>query len=100
MRVEAAFAGRKVKAWPFRGPVVVEERSPASDAREAFIVDNWCLIASGRFADGAERFEARPSQRFDYDTYKILLRFITDRAHQRLVRTVPREMLVQFDGEG
>jgi DNA polymerase III subunit epsilon len=99
MRVEAAFGRRKVKAWPFKGPVVVEERSPATDAREAFVVDNWCLIGSGKCADGAEMYEPRRSQRFDYDTYKILLRFLTDRAHQRLLRTVPREMLVHYDGD-
>jgi DNA polymerase III subunit epsilon len=93
MRVEAAFSGRKVKAWPYKGPILVAEQTPDGETGEAFLVDNWCLIGSGRFADGAEHFDRRPSQRFDYDTYKILFRFINERSHGRMIRNVPEEMV-------
>jgi DNA polymerase III subunit epsilon len=99
MRVEGAFSGRKVKGWPFRGPILIEERSSDDDAREAFLVDNWCLVGTGRYGEGGELFDRHPSQRFDYDTYKILLRFISDRTHERMIRNVPVEMLHQPDSE-
>jgi DNA polymerase-3 subunit epsilon len=98
-RVDSAFARRRVKAWPYQGPILVEERTPGGETGEAFVVDNWCLIGSGRYEEGAERFDRRPSQRFDYDTYKILLRFINERSHGRMIRTVPAEMLRQPDVE-
>jgi DNA polymerase III subunit epsilon len=98
-RVESAFAGRKVKSWPFRGPVLVEEQSLDDGAREAFVVDNWCLIGTGRYEEGGERFDRGQSQRFDYDTYKILLRFISDRAHQRMLRVIPADRMPQLYGE-
>lgn len=98
VRVEAAFSGRKVKAWPFGGPIVVEEQAVDGNSREAFVVDNWCLVGSGRSTEVGEQYEARSSQRFDYDTYKILLRFITDRANRRMIRSLPRELAHQFEG--
>jgi DNA polymerase-3 subunit epsilon len=93
MRVHAAFAARKVKAWPFAGPILVEEKTPDGATGDGFMIDNWCLIGSGRFADGAETFDRHSVQRFDYDTYKILLRFVTDRTHGRMIRAVTEEML-------
>jgi DNA polymerase III subunit epsilon len=97
LRVEAAFAGRKVKAWPFRGPILIEERAPDGESSDAFLVDNWCLVGSGRSGDGGELFDRNPSQRFDYDTYKILLRFVMDRGHERMIRKVPAAIAQQFD---
>ena len=98
MRVEAAFSGRKVKAWPFKGPILVAEQTPDGETGEAFLVDNWCLVGTGRYADGAEHFDRRPSQRFDYDTYKILFRFISERSHGRMIRNVPEEMIRPTEG--
>ncbi len=99
MRVEAAFSGRKVKAWPFKGAIVLQEQAPDGESGEAFLVDNWCLVGSGRFGDGTEQFDMRPSQRFDYDTYKILLRFIGERSHARLIRNVSGEAMHFANGE-
>lgn len=57
VRFLEAFAGRKVKAWPFKGPIVIYKK---------LLVDNWCLM------DGT----------FDWDTYKILSRFVFDAKNQ------------------
>jgi DNA polymerase III subunit epsilon len=99
LRVEAAFAGRKVKAWPYRGPILIEEAAVDGETRDAFLVDNWCLVGSGRCGEAGELFDRQPSHRFDYDTYKIILRFINDRTNARMIRNVPTAMVSQPDGE-
>ncbi|HTY36076.1 MAG TPA: GIY-YIG nuclease family protein [Bacteroidota bacterium] len=72
-RVDAAFEERRIKAWPYPGGVVVEERSKKAARKEFFLIDNWCLVASIRV--NGEEFEngVLVQHRFDYDSYKILL---------------------------
>jgi len=94
LRVEEAFGERRVRAWPYPGPIVIEE--VGRSVREVFVVDNWCLLASGR--QSPEGFEdlAPGSHRFDYDSYKILLRFLTRRHGNVSVRKVSREDLLRL----
>jgi hypothetical protein len=44
--VDAAFEARRIIAWPFDGPVIIEEVSKDKKLREVFVIDNWCLISS------------------------------------------------------
>jgi excinuclease UvrABC nuclease subunit len=67
-RVEAAFEERRMKAWPYEGPVVIDEYCEQNGLREKFVIDNWCLVGGS----SGER------HRFDYDSYKILLRYLQD----------------------
>jgi DNA polymerase III subunit epsilon len=67
-RVEAAFEARRVVAWPFDGPVTIEEVSKDNKLKETFIIDNWCLMNSSK----------ETPHRFDYDTYKILYSFVME----------------------
>lgn len=70
-RFVRAFAASGIKAWPFSGPVLVEERAGSGEG-EAFLIDQWCIMGSFKFDDtGAEQFK-RAAHAFDYDSYKIL----------------------------
>ena len=74
-RFMRAFAASGIKAWPFSGPILIEERN-GSPAGEAFLIDQWCIVGSFRFDDtGAERF-LPADYVFDYDSYKILTQFL------------------------
>lgn len=66
-RVEEAFDERRIKAWPHRGPVAIEEYCEKNGLREQFIIDNWCLVGGS----GGEH-------RFDYDSYRILYTYMTE----------------------
>lgn len=89
-RVEEAFAARRVKAWPYAGGVVVEERSEDHQRRELFYVDNWCLVASHQIVNGERVQHLRGNHRFDYDSYKILYDFLTDASHQEAITVLDR----------
>ena len=94
-RFEMAFEERRVKAWPYDGGVLVEERSETTGERELFLLDNWCLVASYRLTGSGLTEHIRGNHRFDYDSYKILLSFLSSAEHAHFLRCLPRE---EFDG--
>ncbi len=73
IRFLQAFFATKIKRWPFEGPIQIVEESTGKS--EVFEVDNWCLVGE---SDGI----------FDYDTYKILARFILDDKNQNKISTI------------
>jgi DNA polymerase-3 subunit epsilon len=93
-RVDLAFDDRRVKAWPYSGGVVIEEREGRSGEGEVFLVDNWCLVSSYRFSDLGFQLHIPGSHRFDYDGYKILSRYLLGGDRRTNVRLVRRE---EFD---
>ncbi len=88
-RVDAAFRRRRVVAWPFRGAIAIRETDPAGDETEVFFVDNWCLVGSARSGGDMELVQRSKAVRFDYDTYKLLLRYITQPSNRKNILPVP-----------
>jgi DNA polymerase III subunit epsilon len=79
-RVEAAFEARRIIAWPFGGPVAIEEVSKNGKLREVFVINNWCLI-------GSEQSGVLSSpRRFDYDSYKILYSYLMEERNKVNIR--------------
>jgi DNA polymerase-3 subunit epsilon len=93
-RFETAFEERRVKAWPYEGGVLVEERSGSAEERELFLLDNWCLVASYTLTGVGLTEHIRGNHRFDYDSYKILLSFLSSAGNAHFIRCLPRE---EFD---
>lgn len=85
-RVDRAFAARRIKAWPYEGPIIVEEQSPTSNSRESFVIDNWCLTGSFRSSENGLKPLTVGHHRFDYDSYKILYAYLTDPKNKNVVR--------------
>ncbi len=77
LRVYESFAKSKIRKWPFDGPITIREKDTFGDKVEEFTIDKWCLI-------GEER-------RFDYDTYKILSRYIFNEHNMKFIQTEKRE---------
>lgn len=79
MRVDSAFETRRIIAWPFDGPVTIEEVSKDKKLREVFVIDNWCLISSHcKKSIAGKRVNASSLHRFDYDSYKILYSYVME----------------------
>ena len=94
-RFETAFEERRVKAWPYDGGVLVEERAETTEERELFLLDNWCLVASYRLTGSGLTEHIRGNHRFDYDSYKILLSFLSSAENAHFLRCLPREEFEQ-----
>lgn len=87
LRISEAFKKRRIKSWPFAGPIIITEIADA-DRGTVFFVDNWALIGAWTFEGEMFAPLIEGSDRFDYDTYKILARYLRRRANMRLVRRV------------
>jgi DNA polymerase III subunit epsilon len=87
-RVERAFQRRRVVAWPFKGTIAIKEVDAEGSDTEAFFVDNWCLVGSARTGGDMELMQRSKAVRFDYDTYKILLRYLTQPSNRKHIMPV------------
>ena len=85
-RVEAAFEERRIRAWPFPGAVIIEERDENEGTSEVFVVDNWCLLYSFTFSEKQAGIRVRGIHHFDYDSYRILAGYIFNDANLARVR--------------
>lgn len=95
-RVEAAFSDRKVKAWPFEQAIAIEERGRGESEGEVFLVDNWCLLASFTYTEFGLLPHLPGTRRFDYDSYKILSRYVLNEAHRRNIRTLKKQQVSEL----
>lgn len=72
LRFDEAFYKRKIRPWSFEKPIVIRE---TGEKEEHFVIDKWCYL--GSIKNDFERLDDLNKEYvFDYDTYKILSRFI------------------------
>jgi DNA polymerase-3 subunit epsilon len=89
-RFEQAFAERRIKSWPYSGAVLIEERNGDRGEAEVFLVDQWCLLYSFKYSLERYALQVRGTQRFDYDSYKILCSYLLEVSHEENVRVLTR----------
>jgi DNA polymerase-3 subunit epsilon len=78
-KVEALFAERRMREWPYKDKVTLRYHDEKSEKTELFIIDNWILEeAYVAETDEPEPFPAVSSlsKLFDYDVYKVLVRHL------------------------
>ncbi len=92
-RLDKAFETRRIKAWPFEGPIIIEEESLANNSRESFLIDNWCLLESHQSIEKGAKPSTVGQHRFDYDSYKILYAYLTDPKNRALIHVANKEMV-------
>lgn len=86
--LEQAFEGSKMRAWEYKGGVIIDEKQD-ENVGTVFFIDNWRLVGSFRYDSGSyEEFLPR-AEGFDYDAYKILTRFMRDKRNRRMIQVVP-----------
>ncbi|NMG49536.1 ethanolamine utilization protein [Azoarcus communis] len=69
-RVEAALAHLKIESWPYRGAIGIRE----GDALH--VVENWCYYGAVSNEEDAGPLIARGKPAFDFDIYKLLVRWM------------------------
>jgi len=84
LKFDEAFYKSRIKPWPFKGPILIKEKS---DQEEHFVVDKWCLI--GNIKDPDDVVDSLQQEYvFDFDLYKILRQFLRTETNLRKVHTV------------
>jgi len=94
-RLDQAFARRRVTAWPFAGSVMIREEGPDGSG-EAFLLDQWRLLGGIRYTEVGHEPFLDGTTVFDYDSYKVLARYLRNPAHRRAVRVLRTEELKEF----
>jgi DNA polymerase-3 subunit epsilon len=94
LRFDEAFFKHRIKPWPFEGPIIVTEKG---EQNEAFIFDKWCFLGSAT----SEAFtvgDLSTSYVFDFDTYKILHRFLSISSNLKKIKpmSASREFQQQY----
>lgn len=83
LRFDEAFYTHKVKPWYFDKPIIVKEEG---EKMEGHVIDKWCYL--GSLQSESERLEdMKREYTFDYDTYKILSKYILDPKNQKNIKT-------------
>lgn len=86
-RFVQAFSAYKIKAWPFKGPIAIEEKSKESSKKELFFIDKWCFLGSILYNEFGEEDFIQEDMAFDLDTYKILVGFLTNPDNYPSIKT-------------
>ncbi len=94
IRFLSAFSSLKIKPWPFRGPIAIEEYNPVSEKKEYFIVDKWCYIGSVLFSGDLSNESLKRDIHFDLDTYKILTRFLKNPQNREKIKVLPLQNML------
>jgi DNA polymerase-3 subunit epsilon len=96
-RVLEVFERKRIQAWPYRGPVLVQERFSAQMLpTSAIIVDQWCVIGQLKQEEDCEPVVSTRSKVFDLDTYKILQSFLITKAAKLYVKPLSSIQLSQL----
>ena len=84
LRFDEGFYSKKIRPWNFNRPIIIKEEG---DNSEAHLIDKWCYLGSIK-SEEEDLTEFTKDYRFDFDTYKILNRFIRDPKNQRKIHLV------------
>jgi DNA polymerase-3 subunit epsilon len=80
-----AFSEKNIKRWPFEGPIVIGEWDHSNEKTLLHIVDKWCYL--GTREDEYEFVTPHEDEyTFDYDTYRIIRKWLANPANQRGLR--------------
>lgn len=91
-RLLAAFEGRRLEAWPYRSPVLIEEKNN-KDSHRSIVVDQWCVVAQISVEPECQPQIKFQTKMFDLDTYKILRSYLRAKPHKLSVRPFSRDNL-------
>jgi DNA polymerase III subunit epsilon len=90
LRLAAALAKLRVRAWPFPGRIGIRETAAGGERCELHVLDQWCHLGTVRNDEELRELqEGSPRPLFDLDTYKILTRYLLNGKHRPQIIPLP-----------
>jgi DNA polymerase III subunit epsilon len=90
LRLAAALAKLRVRAWPFPGRIGIRETAAGGERCELHVLDQWCHLGTVRNEEELRELqEGAPRPLFDLDTYKILVRYLLNGKHRPQIVPLP-----------
>jgi DNA polymerase-3 subunit epsilon len=72
LRLTQALTNKQKIAWPYDGPVAIEECNHDHSRGEVFVVDQWIILDAFRYEGEARKALFNVDYTFDLDAYRIL----------------------------
>ncbi len=86
IRFDEGFYNKKIRPWRFDNPIIIKE---LGEREESHVIDKWCYL--GSIKDESFDLESlRKEYRFDYDTYRILNKFIMDPRNEKKIKILTK----------
>lgn len=89
LRFITAFAGQKVKPWPFPGAIAIQETWELTGETEYLLFDKWCYLGSVCVDTYGNKTYTKREKQFDLDMYSILLTYLRKEANLQKIRHIP-----------
>jgi DNA polymerase-3 subunit epsilon len=87
-RLTEAFEKRALKIWPYKGTVAITE-SVNEDSGTVFFIHEWMLLGAFTYDTNGMFNTLLPADTsLDFDTYKILVRYMLNPANRRTIRVL------------
>jgi DNA polymerase III subunit epsilon len=84
LKFDEAFYNKKVKSWKFNGPIIIKEEG---ESLALHLVDKWCYLGTIH-GENFDLKSLKTEYRFDWDTYKILSRYLKNPYNLSRIQTV------------
>lgn len=98
LRFITAFADSKIRPWPFRNPILIEEEE-MNEKKEYFLIDNWCYLGNITIDnEGNKKHSPLKDAVFDIDVYNILRQHLKNPNNIRKIRSVNKFLLSEIVG--
>ncbi len=99
-KIKQAFERRKLRRWPYKGPVIVEEHGSEDSQGDVFIIDHWQLVRAMRYTEDGLIPWLQGPEHFDFEGYKLIVKHLSK--PQIRVRALQAEELryLQLSAEG
>ena len=78
-----AFSATKLRAWPFKGPIIIKEKN--EETEDGLIFDKWCYL--GKYSEYMED-QKDTIAISDFDVYKILNAFLRNEKNLKKIQTL------------
>jgi len=80
LRVQQALMAHKLKAWPYRGKIGIEEYNLENDLRQIHVFEHWVYLGVAEDEDSLQALRAQKTAlKFDLDSYKLLLKMLSQK---------------------
>jgi DNA polymerase-3 subunit epsilon len=96
-RLVTAFDRQRIHAWPYKGAVLIEEKTNDVTVR-GMVVDQWCVLGEVTQEPYCEPVLESRTKVFDLDTYKILQSFLTSKMSKLKVQQLTSVQLQSLLG--
>lgn len=89
LRVQQALMAHKLKVWPYGGKIGIEEFSIDHGLRQIHVFEHWTYLGVAEDEAGLQALrEQRKVLKFDLDTYRLLLKVLSQKKTRVLDLTV------------